>query len=174
MERWDVGAAVGIGGAVAGTALLGAVATRSGLGPEYRALEKPPWQPPAAAFGPVWTVLYGMMAWSAWRVWRAPPSRARRRALGLWSAQLALNAAWSPLFFGLRRPGLALADIGLLQPTLVACTAATARVDRRAGLLLVPYLAWTTFAAALNASIVRRNRRRLRLARRLGLRRLYH
>ncbi len=122
----------------------------------YRALEKPPWQPPPAAFAPVWTALYALTAASGWRSWRSG-APGRRRALALWAAQLAVNAAWSPLFFGLRRPRAALVDAALLVPTVAAYARAARRVDRLAAALVLPYLGWSAFALALNAEIVRRS-----------------
>jgi len=95
-------------GAVIGAALLGARATGRSRDGWYRRIRKPRFTPPDAVFGPVWTTLYSLMAWSAMRIKGAPPSPERRRALTLWAVQLGLNAAWSPLFFGARRPGAAL------------------------------------------------------------------
>jgi len=102
-------------------------------------------------------VLYAQMAYSASRVARSS-DRGHRRALALWWLQLGLNAAWTPVFFGARRPGAAAAVIGALVPAVAATAAASARVDRAAGLLYAPYLAWSTYAAALNLEIWRRNR----------------
>jgi tryptophan-rich sensory protein len=102
-------------------------------------------------------VLYAQMAYSASRVARSSDP-GRRRALALWWLQLGLNAAWTPVFFGARRTGAAAAVIGALVPAVAATAAASARVDRTAGLLYAPYLAWSTYAAALNLEIWRRNR----------------
>jgi benzodiazapine receptor len=121
----------------------------------YAALAKPAWSPPAWVFGPAWTVLYILMAVAAWMVWRRGGWRAQRGALGLYLVQLALNALWTPLFFGLQNPGLAFAEIVLLWLALAATLVAFFRVDRWAGCLLVPYLLWVTFAAALNFAIWR-------------------
>ncbi len=147
--------------AVAATAAAGGAATSRSVGGWYRRLRKPPFQPPPQAFGPVWTGLYATMAWSAWRIWKAPPSAARTRALRLWWTQLALNAAWSPLFFGARRPKAALADLLLLTGAVVAYANAARRVDAGAAAMMLPYLAWLGFAGVLNEEIVRRNRRRI-------------
>jgi tryptophan-rich sensory protein len=126
--------------------------------PDYYArLEKPPWAPPAWLFGPAWTGLYTLMGVAAWLVAKRGEPEARP-ALALWGAQLALNAAWTPIFFGLRAPGVAL---GAIVATWVAIAATTtAFLGRRpaAGALMLPYLAWVTFAAALNFEIWRRNR----------------
>ena len=107
-------------------------------------------------FGPVWTTLYLLMAVAAWLVWRSDDRR-RRTALGLFAVQLVLNAVWSPLFFGARLPGWALAEIALLWLAVAVTTSWFWSIDRRAGALLVPYLAWVSFAAVLNAEIVRLN-----------------
>lgn len=123
----------------------------------YRSLDKPAWTPPDWVFPAAWTPLYTLIAISAYRVWRAEPSPERSRALALWGVQMGLNAAWTPLFFGRRNPKAGLADVALLVPSVAAYAAQAARVDRPAGVMMAPYLAWTTFAAALNADIVRRN-----------------
>jgi tryptophan-rich sensory protein len=120
----------------------------------YPTIAKPSWTPPDAVFGPVWTVLYLAMGFAAWRVWRRGPSPRTARALTLFGVQLGLNAAWSPIFFALHRPAVALAVIVALDVTLVATLAAFRRVDRVAALLLAPYLLWCLFATALNAAIV--------------------
>ena len=126
--------------------------------PEYYArLEKPSWGPPAWLFGPVWTVLYALMGVAAWLVAGKSGSQSRT-PLRLWTAQLALNAAWTPIFFGLRAPGLALVNIVLLWLTLVATVVAFWSSRKAAGILLIPYLGWVSFATALNFVIWRRNR----------------
>lgn len=124
----------------------------------YASLHKPSWNPPPWIFGPVWTTLYTMMAVAAWWVWRRGGWRVQRGPLTLYLIQLALNAAWSPLFFGMRAPGLALIDILLLLAAIVATLAAFARVHRFAGLLLVPYLLWVSFATVLNLTLWQMNR----------------
>lgn len=157
--RAESAAALGVFGALtAGAGALGALVTKQGTQRWYRRLRKPPFQPPSAAFGPVWTVLYGLMAVSAWRVWKRPAGPARSRALGLWGLQLGFNAAWSWLFFGLRRKRTALADIGALGVSLAAYIAAARKVDRPAAALMAPYLGWVCFASVLNEEIVRLNR----------------
>lgn len=121
----------------------------------YGALAKPSWTPPNWLFGPVWTLLYLTLAVAAFLVWRLRPSRQRRVALTLFVVQLALNALWTPLFFGAHRPALALAEIVLLDLAVAATLVAFWRLRRSAGALLVPYLAWLFFATALNAAIVK-------------------
>jgi tryptophan-rich sensory protein len=137
---------------------IGAVATVSSVATWYAGLRKPSFDPPNGVFGPVWTVLYVLMAVAAWRVWRARPAEGRRRpALVLYAAQLMLNLAWSLIFFGLRQPALALAEIVVLWVAVVACAAAFWRADRAAGLMMAPYLAWVSFAAVLTFEIWRLN-----------------
>jgi tryptophan-rich sensory protein len=123
----------------------------------YAELHKPAWNPPAWIFGPVWTLLYVLMAVAAWLVWREGGWTKQFRPLGLFLLQWLLNALWTPLFFGLHRSGLALAEIVALWLVLAATVAAFWRVRKVAGVLLVPYLAWVTFAAALNFTIWRLN-----------------
>ena len=137
-----------------GAASLGAVFTP---GEWYAALKKPAWNPPAWVFGPVWTALYTMMAMAAWLVWRRGGFAKQSRPLALFLVQLALNAGWTPLFFGLHLPGLALAEIVVLWLTIGAVLAAFRRVSRAAAWLLVPYLLWVGFATALNFALWRLN-----------------
>lgn len=140
-------------------ALVSATTARARPDDWYRHLRKPPFQPPPAVFGPVWTALYTLIGLSGYRVWRAPRSRARTAALRLWGAQLAFNAAWSPLFFRAHALRAALADSGLLFAASALYTRKAAQVDRTAAGLAVPYTGWVLFATVLNAAIVRRNSR---------------
>ncbi|MEU8461389.1 TspO/MBR family protein [Streptomyces sp. NPDC029003] len=135
-----------------GVAALGALASAD-AGEVYAALARPAWAPPAWLFGPVWTVLYGMMAIAAWLVERQPNRLRVRRARMWWSVQVTLNLAWTPLFFAARRYGLALLDIVLLLAALATTVVLFRRLSRTASLLLVPYLLWVCFATALNAAI---------------------
>jgi translocator protein len=123
----------------------------------YAGLIKPSWNPPNWVFGPAWTLLYTMMAVAAWLVWQRGGWKAQRQALGLYLLQWALNALWTPLFFGLQRPGLALVEIAALWLTVLATLVAFWHAKRFAGLLLVPYALWVSFAAALNFTIWRLN-----------------
>lgn len=134
-------------------AALGGYWTVLGLGPWYEGLRKPSWTPPNWVFGPVWTVLYASMAVAAWLVWRRQGLSQARLPLGLFGLQLALNLAWSGLFFALRRPGLAFGEVLMLWATILATLLAFGRISRVAGWLLAPYLAWVTFAAALDLAI---------------------
>lgn len=119
----------------------------------YAQLARPEWAPSAFVFGPVWTVLYVLMAVAAWLVWRSNGFRTARTALSLYVAQLALNALWSWLFFAWHSGALAFADIILLLAAIIITTIAFWRKSRLAGLLLVPYLLWVSFALMLNYSI---------------------
>lgn len=146
------------GALAAGAALLGTLATRKSVdSPWYARLRKPSFQPPRQAFAPVWTTLYGMIAASGARAWLAPRSPARTRALALWGVQMALNAGWSGIFFGARRPRAALAEIVALLASIGAYTNEARKIDRPAALLFAPYAAWTGFATVLNAAIVSKN-----------------
>jgi tryptophan-rich sensory protein len=122
----------------------------------YEGLAKPPWRPPNWLFGPAWAVLYTLIAVSAWLVWQEVGFGA---ALVVWSVHLVINAGWSWVFFGLRRPDLAFGWILLLWASIAATIAAFAPVSALAAALLAPYLAWVSFAAVLNLSIWRRNPR---------------
>ena len=136
---------------------LGGAATE--IGPWYFQLQKPSWQPPDWLFGPAWTVLYVLMGIALWRVWRtAPAGEARNRALALFAVQLVLNALWSLIFFQWRQPLLALVEIVVLWIAIALTIRAFRPLDRAAAWLLAPYLAWVTFATALNAGMVILNR----------------
>ncbi len=123
----------------------------------YAALHKPAWNPPAWLFGPVWTLLYLMMAVAAWLVWCEGGWKAQGRALGLFVGQWLLNTLWTPLFFGLHLAGPAFGEIVVLWLVLAVTLHAFWRVRRVAGILLLPYLAWVSFAAALNFALWRLN-----------------
>jgi translocator protein len=129
----------------------------------YRRLRKPPYNPPQLAFPLVWTPLYALIAISGARIWDAPPSPERTRALGLWAAQLAANVEWTHLFFGRHRPVLALADVLLLEALIAAYIREARKIDTPAAACFYPYAAWTAFATLLNADIALRNPRAHRL-----------
>jgi tryptophan-rich sensory protein len=137
-------------------AAIGGAATASSVKTWYPTLAKPSWTPPSALFAPVWTALYVMMSVAVWRVWAFAPS-ADRRVFRAYCAQLALNATWSVLFFGLRSPGLAMADIVVMWVFLVWLQVQFWRLDRWAGLLWAPYVLWVSFALALNFAICTAN-----------------
>lgn len=136
-----------------GVGAIGGWVTRASVETWYPTLAKPWFTPPNWLFGPAWTALYVMMAIAAWLAWRSDDRVRAQDALYFFAVQLALNLAWSLLFFGLRDPGLALVEIGLFWLAVAATTRAFWPLDRRAGWLMVPYLAWVSFAAALNAAI---------------------
>ena len=121
----------------------------------YARLVQPSWAPPAWLFGPVWTLLYSLMGIALWRVWRSSSPRAA--AVGLFLAQLAVNALWSWLFFRWHLGGAAFAWIVLLLVLIGATLVAFWRIDRAAALLLAPYLGWVAFATALSWSIWQAN-----------------
>ncbi|MFT4703870.1 MAG: benzodiazapine receptor [Bradymonadia bacterium] len=122
----------------------------------YGSLTKPSWNPPGWIFGPVWTALYAMIGTSAWLVWRSD-SPSMRTALAIWAVQLALNAAWSPIFFGSQKLGIALGVITVMWLAILATVLVFWPIHRTAALLLVPYLCWVGFATVLNATLWRMN-----------------
>lgn len=123
----------------------------------YERLKKPSWQPPNRLFAPVWTLLYVMIAVAGWLIWREVGFARAALPLVMYALQLILNAAWTPLFFGLHRPDLAFIDIVLVWVSIVATIALFYPIHLAAALLLVPYLAWVTFASALNFAVWRLN-----------------
>lgn len=135
--------------AVAVVAVIGSLATDTGSGSWYAGLEQPSWNPPDWVFGPVWSILYAAMAVAAWLVWRT----GERRALVAYGVQLVLNLAWTLTFFGLESTWGGVAVIAALVVAIVVTIVAFARVQRLAAWLLVPYLAWTAYAAALTTAI---------------------
>lgn len=133
-------------------------AAGSATAPEFYAeLSRPGWTPPASVFGPVWTVLYALMAVAAWLVWRSHGLDGARGALALYLVQLAANALWSWLFFAWHRGGLALGEIVILWVLILATLVLFARRSPTAAVLLVPYLAWVTFASVLTWALWQRN-----------------
>jgi len=136
---------------------IGGMFTSAGMPDWYGSLQKPSFNPPAWVFGPVWTALYAMMAVAAWLVWREAGFDGATAALTLFFVQLALNLAWSGIFFGLRQPGWALVDIALLWLAIAATAVLFFRHSVWAGALMLPYLAWVSYAAALNYAIWRLN-----------------
>jgi tryptophan-rich sensory protein len=116
----------------------------------YRSLKKPSWTPPDWVFAPAWSILYAMMGTASWLVWKNGGGTV---PLALYGIQLALNFAWTPLFFSKKDPGLALADIVGLLGVLVATTVEFKKVDPTAAYLMLPYIGWTSFASALTYNI---------------------
>jgi tryptophan-rich sensory protein len=140
--------------AVAGT---GGAVTAPKIGTWYATLAKPSWTPPDWIFAPVWSLLYLSMAVAAWLVWRQSGWAGAVAPLTLFGVQLLLNASWSWVFFGLERPGLALADVLLLLAAIAATTVAFWRRSKLAGMLFLPCLTWVGFASALNFAVWRLN-----------------
>ncbi len=127
---------------------LGSVFTEPNIRGWYADLAHPSFAPPNWVFAPVWTTLYVLMAIAAWRVWRV--TGLKSPALIAYTVQLILNLGWSAVFFGLHQIGAALIEIGILWLAILTTAILFARADRLAGVMLVPYLVWTSFAAALN------------------------
>lgn len=140
-----------------GICAIGGAVTRVSVSGWYRTLTKPSFTPPDWTFSVVWIALFVLMGVSAWLVWRRAGLACGAVPLTCFAVQLALNLVWSILFFGLRLPGWALVEIVALWAAVVMTAIAFYRVSRPAGLLLVPYVLWLSFAIALNASIWRLN-----------------
>jgi translocator protein len=136
---------------------IGSLFTSRSVKTWYPQLHRPEWTPPDWIFGPVWTVLYLMMAISAWLVWRSTDWSSARLALALFAVQLILNTLWSVVFFGLRKIGAAFGEILLLLTMIVATTVAFQAISLLAAWLLLPYLAWVWFASYLNFRIWQMN-----------------
>jgi tryptophan-rich sensory protein len=138
-----------------------AAAAASGIffrpGAWYRGLAKPNWCPPNWLFGPVWLVIYVTIALAGWMIWRSEAGPLRDTALAVYALQLVLNACWSAVFFGLRRPGLAFFEMLCLWSSIVATVLFFHAVQATAAYLLVPYLLWVSFALALNYRVWRLN-----------------
>lgn len=157
VERTRAWELLALGGWLAVTFLAAFIGSRFEPGAWFRALEKPSWNPPDAVFGPVWTTLYAMMAVAAWLVWRRWGFAGAGAALTAYYVQLGLNTAWSWLFFGRHDIGGALIDIVVLLGAIVLTLILFWKRHRPAALLLVPYLAWVSFATALNFTLYRMN-----------------
>ena len=149
-------ALIGFIGAAFVAGAIGSWATFANVRTWFPLLLKPAWNPPSWLFAPVWTTLYVLMGVAVWRAWRAGGPAAPRLVRGYF-VQLVFNAMWSVLFFGLKQPAWALADIVILWCLLVWLQFGLWRQDRPAGALWVPYLLWVSFATALNEAIVRLN-----------------
>lgn len=141
-----------------GIAAAGGLSTAESVNGWYNTLAKPAWTPPSWLFGPVWTILYGLIAWSGWLLWTSPHSEARRRALSWYFIQLMLNAIWSPVFFGMHQAGAGLAIILAMDVAVLITIVTAAKVERLAAWLLGPYLLWILYATTLNGGIFALNR----------------
>ena len=138
-------------------AAIGSLTTTPQIPNWYADLAKPIWTPPNWLFGPVWTILFSLMAIAAWLVWRKHGMKKARRALVWFGIQLVLNSLWSVLFFGWNNPGAAAAEILLLWLTILVTMVTFSKKSKAAGLLLVPYFLWVSFAMVLNISIWQMN-----------------
>ncbi len=134
-------------------AAIGGFATAASVNDWYAQLNLPDWNPPGWVFGPVWTALYLMMGIAAWIVWKDTSGSSQKLPLGWFLFHLLLNSLWSILFFGLRQPGWAFAEILLLWAAIVVSIVLFYRHSRVAAALLIPYLLWVTFASFLNFRI---------------------
>lgn len=157
MRRERIAASLGLAGFLGASFLVALSGSRFRPGAWYEALSKPAWTPPDWVFPPVWTALYAGMAIAAWLVWRRRGESDVRWALGAWGLQLALNAVWSPVFFGAHQIGAGLAVIVALWFAIAATIASFHRHSRAAAALLLPYLVWVSYAAALNFALLIRN-----------------
>jgi benzodiazapine receptor len=147
-----VGALLLFAGATAAAAAFG---SRFPPGDWYATLPKPSWTPPSWIFGAAWTLLYALIAAAGWIAWRrATTPRGKRLVIAAWSVQMALNAAWSWLFFGLHAQALAMADLIALFFAIVVCIVLFRRIAPLAALLFVPYAIWVSFAGLLQAAIL--------------------
>ncbi len=152
---------IGLGASIAACFLaagIGSAFTAASVKSWYPTLQKPPGTPPSWVFGPVWTTLYLLMAAAAWLVWKQRSAADVTWALALFFTQLGLNATWSVVFFGLRRPGVALLEILVLLAAIIATTANFAAISRPAFWLMVPYVGWVSYATFLNFGIWQLNR----------------
>ena len=157
MDNFSTPVAVAIGWAVALCLIGGLMTPRAGW---YESLNKPAWQPPGWLFGPAWTIILGLAAWSGVLAWEAAASPAERASvLILFGVNGLFHLLWSPLFFKLQRPDWALIEVPFLWASLVAMVAGLWPISEKAALLILPYLAWVSFAAFLNLTIVRMNPR---------------
>lgn len=158
--RTRAGDLLGLGGFLVlclAISAIGGWVTADSVGTWYRTLQEPVFNPPDWVFAPVWTLLYLMIALAGWRVWRRVGFSGARAGMVAYSAQLALNLAWSFLFFGGRMIGVALVEIMLMLAVICVNAVLFWRIDRAAGWLLVPYAAWVAFACVLNFALWRLN-----------------
>lgn len=147
-----------LGAAAAAILVASLGATMTDLGPWYQALKKPSWQPPGWLFGPAWTLIFALAAASGVIAWRNATTESQREwVIGLFAINGTLNVLWSTLFFRLQRPDWALMESALLWLSVLVPIIVFARYAKTASALLLPYLAWVTFAAFLNWEIVRLN-----------------
>ncbi|MFC2149228.1 TspO/MBR family protein [Candidatus Auribacterota bacterium] len=137
--------------------IIGSVFTASSVRTWYAGLMKPAWNPPSWIFGPVWITLYTLMGIAAYIVWENRDTPGAKVALGVYAVHLALNTLWSMIFFGLRDPGLAFFEIVFLLGFILATTILFWKINTRAGVLFLPYIAWVSFAVFLNYTLWKLN-----------------
>ena len=152
---WKLAGAIGLSELAGG---VGAIFTTSKIPTWYAGLNQPSWNPPAGVFGPVWTLLYALMGVSLWLVWEAKNNEQKQVAINLFWWQLAVNVLWSVVFFGLENLGLAVIVILVLLGLIIAYIVLAWRVNRWAGLVMAPYVAWVAFATILNVTVWQLNR----------------
>ncbi|MGE5392500.1 MAG: TspO/MBR family protein [Candidatus Saccharibacteria bacterium] len=141
-----------------GAGLIGTIFTTPAIPGWFKTLSRPDFAPPNWLFAPVWTTLFLLMGIAAWLVWRRGLNEPGvKKALGIFVLQLVLNVGWSAIFFGLKNPGLAFVEIILLWLAILWTVIVFARISKPAGWLLLPYIAWVTFASVLNFAIWRLN-----------------
>ena len=155
-SQW-IGLVVAIGICFA-AAWVGSLYTTPAIPGWYASLQKPTWNPPNWVFGPVWTLLYLMMAFAVWLVWRERSVAGAPLAIAVFVVQLMLNSLWSIIFFGWKNPGLALVEIFFLWAAIFTTMLLFWRISQPAAWLMWPYLLWVTFAGFLNLSIWRLNK----------------
>lgn len=141
----------------AAIAFIGNLYTMPAVTSWYQTINKAPWNPPDYVFGPVWTILYILIAISGWRVWQKLPGSGGKRLTSLpmrwYGAQLAFNAAWSVIFFGYASFNLAIIDIILLLISIIGTIRIFRRTDKPAARMFIPYGLWATYATTLNIAI---------------------
>lgn len=137
--------------------IIGSVFTFASVKGWYTTLAKPAWNPPSWIFGPVWTTLYFLMGIASYLVWRKIDGSGAKLALTIYGTQLGLNVLWSILFFGLKQPGLAFAEIIVLLICIIITTVLFWRISPLAGALMIPYILWVSFASYLNFTLWRLN-----------------
>lgn len=142
---------------IVGIGSLGGLFTYPEIGTWYATLQKPSFQPPNWLFGPVWTLLYTLMAISFYLIWKQPPSELRRKAIAIFVIQFVLNFCWSIIFFNRHQVGWALVEIGVMWICILLTILRFSKLSSTAAWLLVPYILWVSFATLLNAAIWKLN-----------------
>ncbi|MBI9074114.1 MAG: tryptophan-rich sensory protein [Desulfatibacillum sp.] len=157
MKNKSLGALFLITAVVGMVALFGGYFTGPNVSPMYQEIQKPSWAPPGWLFGPVWTLLYILIAFAGWRVWLAKSSQSIRMPMVLYILQLVLNGLWTLIYFELQMPWLAFCEITALFFLILACMKTFWSLSRSASLSMAPYALWVGFAMILNFSIARMN-----------------